>query len=208
MRPFDYASIVGHGAFDELADASRIAHMNPPNLRDLNLGDLHDLLCSINFRREKLVLPLVKAVSLFQTSMEGLISEYELVKHDKLKDNLDFKERWVGAFKESKIDYDFQWYGSFYEAYRICLIHFKRDKAKDTSNAVKSLEFIDVYNGIQQGWEAFNALAGIIHGGNDSNSWSMICNSHGLPDIVKESDYPRLNQLSKSIWREFDLQRH
>ena len=200
---FDYASLIGHAAFEELSLAGKIARKNTPDLSALSLGELNNLFNSVGQCRKGQIVPLVKAVSLFQTNMESLISAYELKKHGKVKDT-KFVNRWECAFKDEGINFDFTLYANFYENFRITLIHFKNDTKKDTIETVRGLEFIDVYNGIKCGWEAFDTLSPHIWSENDENSWEKMCECHGLPISITENEYPRLKKLSQDVWIEWE----
>ncbi len=204
MDPIDYASIVGNGAFAELALAAKISRKNRPKIEDLNLAELLELLQSIRNCREGMILHLVKAVSLFQTNMEALISQYEVKINGKISQN-GFRKRWESAFSNLKTGHNFNSYNDFYENYRNCLVHFKMDDQKNTINVLNSIEFIDVYNGIKIGWEAFDALSSAFEQPNDANSWDIICEKHGLPNSVSESDYLKLGKFSRDVWSEWEL---
>jgi hypothetical protein len=202
MDAFDYAAIIGHGAFDELSMAAKIALINHLDISKLNLEELFAFFNDIRRRRNEIILPLVKAISLFQTNMEALISHYELITKSKLSKD-KFVDQWKRALVEIGCKHDFEPYGNFYENYRITLIHFKYDAKKNTLQTVRSLEFIDVYNGIKSGWEAFDALSGALGRPNDADSWQTMCRAHELPISVTANEYPRLKKLSQDVWQEW-----
>lgn len=141
----------------------------------------------------------IKAIVLFQAGMEAWISwAYTRPPLDSVRKPKSFKDKWEEAFDNCNIQHDFSVYGNFYKNYRNPVVH--------PSNPV-DIESIDqiwvkpVYQGIQAGWKAMEALSPAIGFSFDSNSWETMCKINNVPNVFSTSDTLDLVKISLDLYK-------
>lgn len=204
---FDLAHLVGHTAFDHLADAMSVydkvrcagwLDLTPHLWTDcLLIGGQLDML-----RRAELK-ECVQAVILFQAMMEKLpyfvpsigsnlnspsYGEFAGSWNDLLSQIKDPTTQ--GAAKAAFDSYNI----NFYKAFRNPIIHGKNPK--DISE-VNKIRIPGVYEGMRQGWRAYDYLLTEAFAPQQKHepSWAVMCKSHGISDTLNLPDYPDLFDL-------------
>ena len=193
---WDVAHLLMHSSFDELG----AAHSLCENISIIEVDSIEESKCfSLALRIEdvdgRTKKHLVKSIILFQSGMEAIFNWIQSI-DTSISNKGSFCEKWEKAFEAKGISHDFSQYRSFYENYRIHIVHPDKDERFETIN---TLSFPDVYEGIKSGWLAEAALSETVGHKHDKSSWKIMCNSHQLPSSIKISNYPKPQEVARLL---------
>lgn len=195
---WDVAHLVIHSAFDELKKASEFVKISI-NIEEIEPMKSQSIGFEILNRQINSKEYLVKAVALFQAGMESLINYWQS-KYPEIKCDSGFVPKYEKAFSVKGVSHSFDDYASFYRTVRNAIIHPDSQQKIETIN---NINFIQVYKGINHGWDALERLADKLGEPFDTNSWETLCNIHRVDSQLLESDYPDLKELSNQLYDRF-----
>lgn len=189
---FDVANLLIHSALDELCVANRICQkINEIEPEKIEAPDCFFVSPNIESMDTSIKKHLIKSIVLFQSGMEAII-HWVQSQDSSISGKGSFAKKWINAFTAKDIDYDFSKYKNFYKNYRIHIVHPDRKERFETIN---NLIFIDIYNGLKCGWDAYAALSSAIGFKHDENSWEIMCGAHELPITSDNLDYCNPKEL-------------
>ena len=194
---WDVANLVIHGAFDELQEASRAARVGAVDVPAIGPIECFYLAGEMTQRQATARRHLVKTVALFQAGMESLIHHWS-AKYPEIKSGGRFVQKWEGAFRAKRIEPGLGDYKTFYERVRHAIVH--PDSARKIAT-VNQLGFLSVHAGIRSGWDAFKRLGDAVGEPHDADSWSVMCNAHGVPANPSGTDFPDLRGLKVALYK-------
>ena len=210
---FDVAHLVGHTAFDHLNSAGRVyEEVRNKNYFDPSQYAWPDCLSiggQVSIYRDEERKSCVQAVILFQAMMEKAIYFVPTVGSglnsagrgsfatkwrnliSQIRDNTD-RANATAAF----VAYD----NDIYNAFRNPIVH------GSTASDVQQIEKIrmpDVYEGVRQGWRAYDYLLTEAFAPEQSHepSWDTMCGAHAIPNSLNLSNYPDLTDLSCQFYK-------
>jgi hypothetical protein len=189
---FDVANLLMHSALDEL----NAAHTFCEKVNNIDIEKIEEPDCFFESPRiegidTSIKKHLIKSTVLFQSGMESII--HWIQNQDlTIRNGRTFSQKWENALNSKNVNFDFSDYKSFYENYRIHLVHPDKNTRFETFN---NLIFSDVYNGINTGWQAYAAMSEAIGYKHDDNSWQVMCRAHNLPITLNGADYVVPNEL-------------
>lgn len=175
---WDVAHLFMHSSLDELAAAHNIyVAAGKVDVDSIDEQECFFLSPKMEFQDTNVKKHLVKAVALFQAGMEAVFHWMQNIDPE-IKSNKGFANNWEEAFKKKGINFNFSKYRTFYEEYRIHIMHPDKEERFETIN---NLEFHEVFEGIKAGWLAYKALSEAVGYKHDDGSWKIMCNAHDLP---------------------------
>ncbi len=193
---WDVAHLLMHSSLDELGSA----HSLHEDISKIDIDATEETECfmlspKVESIDNSIKKHLVKSVVLFQAGMEAVIHWAQSI-DSSIPQSRSFSKKWENAFIAKGSHYDFSPYKSFYENYRIHIVHPDRDERFKTIN---DLSFTDVYEGIQNGWLAYAALSDVIGFKHDEDSWHVMCRAHQLPTSITVLNYPCPHEVIRSL---------
>lgn len=190
------AHLFMHSSLDELSAAHNIyVEAGKIDVDSVEEKECFILSPQVEFQDTNIKKHLVKAVSLFQAGMEAVFHWMKEIEPD-IESNNGFSKKWEGAYKKKGIKYDFSKYKTFYEEYRIHIMHPDKEERFETIN---NLEFSEVYNGIEAGWDAYKILSGAVGYKHDDNSWAIMCDAHDLPANLNSWNLVNPKEISRLL---------
>ncbi len=205
---FDVAHLVGHTSLDHLAFAMSVYDkakqsrlLDPSQYSWPDCLQISGILLSHRAEERK---SCVQAVVLFQAMMEKVphfVPDIGLGLEPTQKEF--FAGRWTdlisqisGKTDRAKATAAFDTYKKdFYVALRNPIIHGKT--AADVQK-VEQIRLPEVYEGMRQGWRAFDYLLTEAFSPKQSHqpSWEVMCKAHELPSSINPSDFPNLADIA------------
>ena len=196
---WDVANLVMHGAFDELGEASKAAHVGAVQVQVLDPAQCFFVGGEVEQRRASARRHLVKSVALFQAGMESLINHWG-TKYPKISSGGSFVKKWEHAFTVKEQVFDFNDYATLYRKIRNAIIH---PNTAERIATINTLGFLPVHRGIRCGWDAFGKLAASLGEPHDKDSWDIMCNAHGVPIDPSEGGFPDLTALRAELHKRY-----
>ena len=194
---WDVASLLMHGAFDELHGARLAAYTGDIQVSEIDPVQCFYVAAEILTKQNTARRCLVKSVALFQAGMESLIS-YWGTKYPEIEGGGGFVNRWIHAFESKGLPSDFDDYACFYRGIRNAIMHPETDERIATIN---TLRFLSVHRGIRSGWDAFEKLGSAIGEQHDEDSWGIMCRAHDVPENPSDTEFPDLEELCAALYK-------
>ncbi|WP_028468740.1 hypothetical protein [Neptunomonas japonica] len=186
----DVSHMLMHSAFEELHKACELSKVSFDKHK-LDINKCFFMSNQIIQKRKVIRKHLVKSIALFQAGMESSIHYYQSV-NPELKKERNFSDKWEKAFEYLGIDAEFSGYKAFYTNIRNAVIHPDRESRIETINKI---DFLTVFNGIKDGWEAEERLALALGTPFDNGSWVIMCQMYNLDPLPDENNFPDLVKL-------------
>lgn len=154
----------------------------------------------------------IKAVILFQASMEAIINQAITTKPDiqefikvclkKKWCEASFQDKWEKTLEKYKIESENfkEYHKNIYQTLRNKVVHPKNRYSVE--NADKFI-FSNVYSGFKNGWLAFASLSQVVGYPHDNNSWDIYCDICHLPKSVVPEEYPNLTEKSNFFLNQY-----
>ncbi len=211
---FDVAHLLGHPAFDHLAEACSLYRcVHEHNLSDPSVHAWPECLeygAKLTAIRRDELNACVQGVVLFQAMMEKVLYFVPTLPGGLTSTNEEkFSAAWKqlldqisdGAEKDNAKAVFTEYNTNFYGAMRNPIIHGRQpsDIAK-----VNSISTAKVHAGMKAGWRAYDYLlteAFKADGQTHEASWSTMCDAHGVPDTLDLALFPDLGALSSEYMK-------
>ncbi len=185
--------------------------------------DYHNLSIELASKRQNEFQFCIKAVILFQASMEAIINQVISTQPDtkefieaSLKKKwyqASFKDKWCKTLKKQKIELkNFkEYHKNIYQTLRNNVVHPRYrylgepDDSSDEKFIFPADKFIfsNVYSGFKNGWLAFASLSQVVGYPHDNNSWDIYCDICHLPKSVVPEEYPNLTEKSNFFLNQY-----
>ena len=192
-------------AYQSVCEGKQIIEYN------YNPLDYHNLSIELAFKRQNEFQFCIKAVILFQASMEAIINQAITTKSD-IKELIEvkynkkkkptFQDKWEKTLEKYEIELENfkEYHENIYRNLRNNVVH--PDNRYSVKNAEKFI-FSNVYSGFKNGWLAFASLSQAVGYPHDNNSWDIYCDICHLPKSVNPEKYPNLTEKSYFFLNEY-----
>ena len=204
-------------AYQSVCEGKQIIEYN------YNPLDYHNLSIELASKRQNEFQFCIKAVILFQASMEAIINQAITTKSDiqeliEVKSNKKkkptFQDKWEKTLGKYKIELENfkEYHENIYQTLRNNVVHpryrYLGEKPDDSSDEkfifpADKFIFSNVYSGFKNGWLAFASLSQAIGYPHDNNSWDIYCDICHLPKSVNPEEYPNLTEKSYFFLNEY-----
>lgn len=204
---FDVAILLGHPAFEHLAEAmgvydsvKRNGWLTPASY---SWAECFSIGGQLNMLRKTELKQCVQSIILFQAMMEKVPYFVPSIGSGLTPGSRSgFANTWeelLVQIKDSAIQgaakVAFNYYNkNFYKAFRNPIIHGK--EANDIAK-INKIRVPNVYEGIRKGWRAYDYLLTEAFAPDQTHepSWAVMCATHCITDTLDINDYPDLHTL-------------
>ena len=210
---FDVANLVGHPAFESLAQAINVYdEARQTNLLDITTHSWPDCLglgAMLSLHRRAELKHCVQAVILFQAMMEKVPYFVPSIGSGITPTT---KTTFAGSWKDllsqisnpqtqeiAKVKFN-DYHSGFYKEFRNPIVHGR--KAIDIGK-VNKIKVAGVYQGMCQGWRAYDYLLTEVFAPVQRHepSWDVMCSAHHIPNSINSQDYPDLEDMERQFMK-------